>query len=371
MYIFEETTFKIVKKNNELVIELESKELDDFEKELFMKSFSDGTLNINGKIHNIIKGTNIEKLTNNKYMIYCHGCNKEINVYDGTKTLYKYGETGYKCVCGKIYIDPSTITKAAIEHSKNIDAKCSFYKKDECSEHCNISDIHLWELVNEPDGHIWSCDRESELFYYNDDTGQNEYNERYNNSDNKNKGYFSFATTDYNTEYELLCLEKIKELYPNHEIINPKNITIPDEDKEKLKGNYKNFILKMEKYFFPVIKICDLLIVAKNKNGKLYGGVQKEIDYAEKNGINIEYLNIQYPNPNRETVNCHYCGKQIIKAEDTYIKDNDNIYRDCCYHCNGIDPCFDCEIKECTNNNGNIQPQNIEKNKCQARLFYE
>ena len=54
MYIFEETTFKIVKKNNELVIELETKELDDFEKELFMKSFSDDTLNINEKIHNII-----------------------------------------------------------------------------------------------------------------------------------------------------------------------------------------------------------------------------------------------------------------------------------------------------------------------------
>jgi len=59
MYIFEETTFKIVKKNNELVIELETKELDDFEKELFMKSFSDDTLNINGKIHNIINGNQL------------------------------------------------------------------------------------------------------------------------------------------------------------------------------------------------------------------------------------------------------------------------------------------------------------------------
>ena len=339
MYIFNKTTFKIVKRNDELVIESNSKVLDDFEKELFMKHFSEGTLHIKGKTYNIINGTNIENLTDHKYMIYCHECNKEINVYDGIKILYEYGETGYKCNCGKIYIDPSTIAKAAIEHSKNSDEKCIFYKQDECSEHCNISEIRLWEYANDPDENFnenkWTCDRESELFYYNDDTGQNEYINNYTNNDKKI--YYSHATEHYNTEYELLCLEKIKELYPNHEIINPRDIIIPDEDKEKLKGNYNNFILKMEKYFLPLINKCNLLIVSKNKSGKLYGGVKKEIEHAEKNKIKVEYLNIPYPNPNRETVNCDVCEKQILKEDILFCGEDEYEHRRYgCESCAGV-----------------------------------
>ncbi len=41
---------------HDMLIESNSKELDNFEKELFMKHFSKGTLNIKGENYNIING---------------------------------------------------------------------------------------------------------------------------------------------------------------------------------------------------------------------------------------------------------------------------------------------------------------------------
>lgn len=124
------------------------------------------------------------------------------------------------------------------------------------------------------------------------------------------KIYFAHGKIYYDTEYELNCLNKIKELYPTAEIINPKDIILDEEDKET--KDFGCFMRQMNKYYFPTIKKCDILIVAKNKSGKLYGGTQKEIIYAIEIKIKVEYLNIPYPEPNKETKICHICGKQFI-----------------------------------------------------------
>ena len=58
---FDETTFKIVKRNNELIIESTLRGLYNDEKELFMKYFSDGILKIKGKNYNIINTKNNEE----------------------------------------------------------------------------------------------------------------------------------------------------------------------------------------------------------------------------------------------------------------------------------------------------------------------
>lgn len=130
--------------------------------------------------------------------------------------------------------------------------------------------------------------------------------------DIKTKIYFAHSMIDYNSEYEMNCMNEINKKYFGIDfiIINPKNIIIPENEKgirffqEKTEKYYypiTNKIInnktspEMEKYFFSVIKKCDLLIVAKTMNNKISPGVQKEIEYATNKGIKIQYLDIPYP----------------------------------------------------------------------------
>lgn len=102
------------------------------------------------------------------------------------------------------------------------------------------------------------------------------------------KIYLSHPVSNYGTANEKILIEKIKELYLDAEIINPKYIVINDKDKEYLSGSYYHFIEMMEKYFFPEIKKCDLLLAVKIDSNKYTGGVRLELDYAKK--INKEVV---------------------------------------------------------------------------------
>lgn len=67
----------------------------------------------------------IQELRANKKKIrmqWCNKCNKEINLFDGEKIVYEGGETGYKCKCGKVSIDPSTIYESMLDYkARNIE----------------------------------------------------------------------------------------------------------------------------------------------------------------------------------------------------------------------------------------------------------
>jgi hypothetical protein len=125
--------------------------------------------------------------------------------------------------------------------------------------------------------------------------------------------YFAHPKNTYNTEYEFLCLEETRRLHPGKEILNPKNIEILEEDKSP--RSYTDYMKQMNKYYFPAIDSCDLLIVAKTRNGKISPGVQKEISYATGKGIKIEYFNVPFPENNRHTLDCYGCKKQILEVD--------------------------------------------------------
>lgn len=118
--------------------------------------------------------------------------------------------------------------------------------------------------------------------------------------------YFSHSKPDYNTEYELNCINEIKNRYPDAEIINPKDIKISDNDKVPLSGRYNYFMKMMSKYYFSEIDKCDLLIVAKSKSGKYSSGVKKEIEYANSINKSIEDLEVPYPELNTPTFPIYY-----------------------------------------------------------------
>jgi hypothetical protein len=129
------------------------------------------------------------------------------------------------------------------------------------------------------------------------------------------KIYFGHPTGTYNTEYETLCLEKIKELYPGEgiEIVNPRDIKIAEEDKNP--RGYAAYIKQMDKYYIPELDKCDLLMVAKTKKGKISPGVQKEIAHMIIKGKKVEYLDVQFPEVNRKTILCYWCKKQILEED--------------------------------------------------------
>lgn len=160
------------------------------------------------------------------------------------------------------------------------------------------------------------------------------------NNVNKNqlvKIYFAHPKDTYDTEYELLCIERIKKLYPLKEIVNPKDIEIPDNEKNP--RGYAEFMVQMQKYYFPAIDCCDLLIAAKTRNGKISGGVRKEIEHATRKGIPIEYLDVPFPEDNRQIITDDeiddYYGfpmTQLIKLQEGECYNCHHNTNDCCNH---------------------------------------
>lgn len=104
--------------------------------------------------------------------------------------------------------------------------------------------------------------------------------------------FFSHSKEDYGSEYERLCIEKIKSDYPGCIIINPWDIikSLSKDDKGELKK--LNFWMVEQKYFYPEIDKCDMVIVARCWNhrrwrGRYTPGVIAEMKYAQKIGKKI------------------------------------------------------------------------------------
>ena len=102
------------------------------------------------------------------------------------------------------------------------------------------------------------------------------------------KLYFAHAKEDYNTEYEQKCLDLIREQYPRYEIINPKDIKIEGDQTDPAK--YAEFMQRMNKYFYPEILKCYVMIAVESSRGNLTQGVRKEIEFGLRNGLKVRNL---------------------------------------------------------------------------------
>lgn len=103
---------------------------------------------------------------------------------------------------------------------------------------------------------------------------------------NNKKLYFAHSTRDYDTNIEKEYIEWLKFNYPDYEIINPKDIEIPEDDLKLLKGSYEDFLESMDKYFMPVVRECQLVAVFPySKTGIISEGVQSEYMEAVINEI--------------------------------------------------------------------------------------
>lgn len=103
------------------------------------------------------------------------------------------------------------------------------------------------------------------------------------------KIFFGRSLLDYNSQYDVEWIKGIKDAWPDSEIIEFP--IIEEGDKHKIYGTKLREI--EEKYFFPLIRECDLLVCVplwnydkenmRTKRGKYTEGVRMEIEY----GLNL------------------------------------------------------------------------------------
>uniref|UniRef100_A0A6M3M8R2 Uncharacterized protein n=1 Tax=viral metagenome TaxID=1070528 RepID=A0A6M3M8R2_9ZZZZ len=107
------------------------------------------------------------------------------------------------------------------------------------------------------------------------------------------KVFFGRSYLDYNSQYEIEWIKGIKDAWPDSEIIEFP--IIEEGDKHKIYGAKLREI--EEKYFFPLIRECDLLVCVplwninysiskgslRTKRGQYTEGVRMEIEY----GLNL------------------------------------------------------------------------------------
>jgi|CXWL01.1.fsa_nt_gi hypothetical protein len=103
------------------------------------------------------------------------------------------------------------------------------------------------------------------------------------------KVFFGRSYLDYNSQYESDWIKGIKDAWPDSEIIEFP--IIEEDDKHKIFGKKLRDI--EEKYFFPLIRKCDLMVCVplwnynkenmRTKRGQYTEGVRMEIEY----GLNL------------------------------------------------------------------------------------
>lgn len=107
--------------------------------------------------------------------------------------------------------------------------------------------------------------------------------------------YFAHYWKDYGSKYEKECEDIIKDIYLGSNIINPKNINEKIGDKPVV---FTKEIIqeRLEKFFFPEIDMCDMVVVAspswclefgEDFKGYYSPGVLMEKEYAVNKGKTV------------------------------------------------------------------------------------
>jgi hypothetical protein len=91
-----------------------------------------------------------------------------------------------------------------------------------------------------------------------------------------NKLFFSHSLTSYNTIGELKSLGWIREKYPDYEVVNPRELKLPDD------------FNKAMAIVLPMVKICNILVYYKD--GSYSPGVDIEIQTAIETGITVDKI---------------------------------------------------------------------------------
>jgi hypothetical protein len=97
------------------------------------------------------------------------------------------------------------------------------------------------------------------------------------------KIYFAHPMSDYGTEREKICLEKIQNAFPGGEILNP------NQEHHQKACNEIGMV-----YFEELVKKCDMLVAIPFEDGEFGMGVWREMevmDRAKGNSVTLQLKN--------------------------------------------------------------------------------
>jgi hypothetical protein len=134
------------------------------------------------------------------------------------------------------------------------------------------------------------------------------------------KIFFAHSMIDYGSDEEIKWLDNISKCYPGVEIINSRDVsdTINNDDRKH------GLKYVEEKYFFPIIDNCDMVIATSSWIRKKFTiGVVVEMKYAmSKNKKiriieNYEIIEVDNIEKYEDAVEYHIPGEDPVRMKDT------------------------------------------------------
>lgn len=132
--------------------------------------------------------------------------------------------------------------------------------------------------------------------------------------------FFAHSMRDYGTDKEIIWLDNISKYYPGAEIINSRDIS------DTINNDDRKYGLKYveEKYFFPIIDSCDILIATSSWVMKRFTiGVVVEMKYAKSKNKKIRIIEndkiMEVGNIGKyeDIVDYHIPGEDPVRMKDT------------------------------------------------------
>jgi hypothetical protein len=128
--------------------------------------------------------------------------------------------------------------------------------------------------------------------------------------DNKPKKiYYARCYTEYGSQLDKTCINKIKKKFPNHTIVDPATL---DENTYKKEG--------ME-YFLKIVRECDVFVYKAQENSHITAGVARELLEAYLHGKQIERM-MPFPITPLEYKEFSIHDSKVMNIEETreYVK---------------------------------------------------
>jgi hypothetical protein len=99
--------------------------------------------------------------------------------------------------------------------------------------------------------------------------------------------YFAHPINTYNTKYESLSIDMIKDKFPNSTIINPGEQSYQDSFKEYVNNDPEEYM----GYFKDLVNTCSVIVYLPFNDGKIGAGVRYEIFHLHKRFDEIYEIN--------------------------------------------------------------------------------
>ena len=146
------------------------------------------------------------------------------------------------------------------------------------------------------------------------------YDKNYDNRFESKKDiiYFAHPINTYKTDIEKLCIEIIKNHFPNHSIINPSDDYYQLDFNKFRADNPTNYMI----YFKYLVDKCSIVVYLPFKDGKIGAGIWYEIHQLIDRSDEIYSIDLNNKSLNKVSIDYVDYNKLSIEETRERIKKN-------------------------------------------------